>query len=132
MPITNCRRCGRIYNRAGRDLCSECLQEEDEAYKVVRGYLRQHRDVLLPELSEGTGVPEDWIVEMIRDGRLILSEQPNLYVSCERCGGPTQAGRYCRTCAKEMSNGFAAASHDLKEKSEPSQPTRLGYYSKDK
>lgn len=132
MPITNCRRCGRVYNRIGRDLCPECVKDEDEAYKVVRPYLRQHPNTHMTQLSEDTGVSEDLIVEMIRDGRLILSNHSNLFYSCERCGGPTQSGKYCPACAEEMSGSFTAASEELRQQQSNSRDrSRIGYYSKE-
>jgi flagellar operon protein (TIGR03826 family) len=132
VPITNCRRCGRIYNKIGRDLCAECLKEEDEAYKIVRPYLRKHPNTHMSQLAEETGVDEDLVVEMIRDGRLILNDNPNLFYSCERCGQPTQSGNYCPNCSQELSGAFSSASEGLKNKqTESNGRMRVGYFSKE-
>ncbi|WP_198850895.1 TIGR03826 family flagellar region protein [Alicyclobacillus sp. SO9] len=132
MSITNCRRCGGIYNKIGRDLCPECLKEEDAAYQVVRPYLRQHPNTYMAQLTEDTGVDEDLVVEMIRDGRLILGNNPNLFYSCENCGAPTQSGKYCHVCAREMSGAFSVASEGLKQRQTGESKERRypGYYSK--
>ncbi|SIS50877.1 flagellar operon protein TIGR03826 [Alicyclobacillus vulcanalis] len=102
MAIANCRRCGKLYNRVGRDICPDCMKQEDEHLTAIRAYLRQHPLANIYEVSNGTGVPYDEIVQFLRDGRLLLRNNPNMVYPCDRCGTPTQSGRLCANCAKEM------------------------------
>jgi flagellar operon protein (TIGR03826 family) len=129
VPIANCRRCGRIFNQVRRNICPACIAEEDKAFEVVRAYLRQHRDATIAEVSEATDVSVDMIIGMIQDGRLILRDHPNMSYPCERCGNPTQAGRYCATCTKELSTSLAAASAELRQKTKDDKSSK-GYYSR--
>ncbi|GMA51297.1 hypothetical protein GCM10025857_26540 [Alicyclobacillus contaminans] len=128
MTIAYCKRCGRIFNQVRRNICPACVAEEDKMFEIVKTYLRQNKDATMMQVTEETGVPTEFIVDMIRDGRLILRDNPNLTYPCERCGQPTQAGRYCAACTKELSESLSAASAQLKQKQHP-QPGR-GYYSK--
>ncbi|ACV59571.1 hypothetical protein Aaci_2567 [Alicyclobacillus acidocaldarius subsp. acidocaldarius DSM 446] len=102
MAIANCRRCGKLFNRVGRDICPECIKDEDEKLATIRAYLRQHPLANIYEVANGTDVSYDEIVQFIRDGRLLLRNNPNMVYPCERCGTPTQSGRLCANCAKEM------------------------------
>ncbi|MBX5436708.1 MAG: hypothetical protein IRZ33_05760 [Alicyclobacillaceae bacterium] len=114
MPIANCARCGRIYTRVRRDICPKCVAEEDRAFTLVRSYLSEHRNADMAELTEATGVDASLVVALIQNGRLILRNNPNLSYPCERCGEPTQSGRFCRRCAKELSLALSAASAQLR------------------
>lgn len=102
MAIANCRRCGKLFNRIGRDICPDCVKDEDEKLATIRAYLRQHPLANIYEVANGTDVSYDEIVQFIRDGRLLLRNNPNMVYPCERCGTPTQSGRLCANCAKEM------------------------------
>jgi len=129
MPIANCARCGRIFNKTRREICRECVLEEDKAFELVRSYLRKHRNATMAEVTETTGVDVEVIIGLIRDGRLILRDNPNMSYSCERCGKPTQVGRYCAACTKELSSSLSAASADLRHKAEEKIDKGKGYYS---
>jgi len=131
MAVTNCRRCGAIFNRIGRDICPKCVRAEDEAYKAIREYLRKNKDVFLSDLAEGTGVPEEWIVDMIRDGRLILRDHPNLFATCENCGEPIQSGRFCAKCSNKLNETFASAAQEMQQKAALEKQKRVGYFSRD-
>lgn len=130
MPIANCKRCGRIYNRIRRDICSDCIVQEDRAFHIIRDYLREHRDAALAEVALETSVDAELIIDMIRDGRLILRDNPNLFYECERCGNPTQVGRYCANCTKELSASLTHAAEDIRSKLQQSDRSTGGYFSK--
>lgn len=132
MAVTNCRRCGKLFNRVGRGICPSCVKEDDEAYKAVREYLRHHKDVYLTELAEATEVPEEWVVEMVHDGRLILTGYPNLFTTCENCGAQIQSGRFCKDCSDKLNEAFTTAAEDIRQKAqEEKRRDRGGYYIRD-
>lgn len=102
MPIANCKRCGRIYNKVGREICPACTHEQDEVFHKVRDYLKQHNNASMSDVVRDLGVDLEDVVELIQDGRLILRDNPNMGYPCERCGGQTRAGRFCAKCASEL------------------------------
>lgn len=129
MPIANCKRCGRMYNRVGRDICLNCVREEDMMLTEIRNFLRKNKLANIAEVAEGTHVEYEIIVDMIRDGRLILRNHPNMSYACERCGKPTQSGRFCGSCTQELARGLSAASAELREKNAQTKSGK-GFYSR--
>lgn len=103
------------------------MKEEREAFKVVKAFLGEHRGSTLPEVVEGTEVPLEMIVDMIHEGLLILREFPNLTLECERCGLPTQDGRFCQSCSNHLIMDLANATEKVKKLR---QEYTGGYYSK--
>lgn len=131
MAISNCKRCDRIFSKVRRDICSECIAEEDKAFQTVRDFLRLHRDASMSEVSEATEVEVEMIIEMIQDGRLMLRDNPNFSYSCERCGKPTQTGRYCGHCTKELSSALSGAAAELRQKNASQQNgSNKGFHSR--
>lgn len=130
MPIANCKRCGRIYNRLGREICAECVQQEDELIKEIRQFLRQHKHANIYEVAEQTKVDYAVIVEFIRDGRVILRDNPNMGYPCERCGKKTMSGRFCADCSAELVEGLGQAAQKLRDKNNLKNKPNQGFYSR--
>lgn len=129
MPIANCKRCGRIFNRIRRDICTNCIHEEDEIIAAIRGYLKQHRDATITNVMESTGIEYATIVQMIQEGRLLLRDNPNMTYPCERCGNPTSSGRFCADCARKLAQGLEGATEAMREKNKQTEPGK-GFFSR--
>lgn len=130
MPIAYCKRCQRIFNKVRRDICADCAAEQERVFQLVRVYLKDHRDASLLEVSEATEVDPEDIIELIREGLLIVRDNPNLNYACERCGQPTRAGRYCVSCAEELSTALHSARDDLTKKAGSTSGRRPGFLSR--
>lgn len=130
MAVANCKRCGQMFHRTNRAICPDCVTEEDEAFQIVRAYLKQHREANMQQLVDETGVDEEFIIDMLHEGRLFLGDNPNFTYECERCGGPTQTGRYCASCTKELSGAFSFARDDIKQRRIAQQDKGPGYFSR--
>lgn len=130
MAIANCKRCGRMYNKVGRDVCTECIREEDELLKEIRLFLRQHPRANIYEVAENTRVEELVIIEFIRDGRLLLRDNPNMGYACERCGKQTMSGRFCSACTAELAQSLGHASEKLREKNRQEDRPTGGFFSR--
>ncbi|EJY54915.1 hypothetical protein URH17368_2393 [Alicyclobacillus hesperidum URH17-3-68] len=78
----------------------------------IRQYLKKHPQANIYEVADGTAATYEEIVAFLRDGRLILRDNPNMAYPCERCGTLTQSGRLCANCtqalAKELGQAAAA------------------------
>ncbi len=61
MAIRNCRSCGTVFDGTHPDLCADCLEEEEDEFKTVRAYIKDHPKVAIAVVSEATGVSEDSI-----------------------------------------------------------------------
>lgn len=99
MGLENCTRCGRVFNRITRDVCPECVADEDRTYKRITAYLHEHPESSVAEVARATETEESRVLEFVRAGRLALKSG----VACERCGEPITTGRLCDRCAREVS-----------------------------
>ncbi len=129
MAIANCKRCGQMFNQTSRVICPDCIAEEEEAFQLVRAYLKQNREANLQQVVSETGINEAFILDMIYQGRLYLGDNPNMSCPCERCGQDTTSGRYCTTCAVEMESAFQSAQLNLEEKRRAAR-NGFGYHSR--
>ncbi len=99
--LRNCSECGRLFAYQGRDICSRCLEGEDEEYMVVRRYVRDHPGASVFEVADETGVEEEKILQFLKDGRLQSKGFAELQ-ECQMCGRRITAGKYCETCVKRL------------------------------
>ncbi|MCU9612988.1 hypothetical protein OEV98_05415 [Caldibacillus lycopersici] len=110
MNLANCEKCGELFVKiATRELCNNCFQEEEEAFKKVKEFLadKNNKSASLIEMSERTGVEEDLIYKFIRKGRIQVFNSPNITYPCENCGKEIRSGKLCEECLTEMKEGLA-------------------------
>lgn len=81
------------------------------------------------EVTEETEVEFEVIVGLIQDGRLILRDNPNFNYPCARCGEPTQAGRYCADCTKELTQELTVARTQIQKNAQDSVKSS-GFFTK--
>jgi len=101
MELRNCPECGKLFSFVSCNLCPECIAFENECVQKIQRYIDDHGDSTIVEISESTGVPEDKIIRLLREGRLIVKGEASL-LECERCGKPIQSGRYCADCCADL------------------------------
>ncbi|ADU31869.1 TIGR03826 family flagellar region protein [Evansella cellulosilytica] len=109
MPdLMNCPNCGKVFIKALRPICDECYRDVENKFEKVYKFIRkrENRRASMDEVHEGTGVSKDLIVRFIREGRLHLSQFPNLGYPCEKCGVSIREGRLCKDCAKGLQSGL--------------------------
>lgn len=108
MPeLRNCPECGRVFAYVGKNLCHKCIEKEEEEFRVVRTYVREHPGATIIETSEETGVDEETILIFLREGRLISRGlKASADIRCERCGVVIEDGHYCRACLAELDGQF--------------------------
>jgi flagellar operon protein (TIGR03826 family) len=114
--IRNCPQCGKIFAYLGRNLCPACIEKEEEDYKVVRRYVREHPGASINEVAAATEVEEEKILAFLRDGRL-HSKGIKIDLTCERCGKIITTGRYCAQCLNVLGSELQQV---LKTGSQPS------------
>ncbi|SHI38513.1 TIGR03826 family flagellar region protein [Lutispora thermophila] len=106
MPeLRNCIRCGRVFAYTYSPICSKCLEQDEEDFRIVKDYLYDNPGSNVFEVSEATGVSVEKIMRFLREERLeISSENSNLVLECEYCGKPIRTGRYCEECKNKLAN----------------------------
>lgn len=107
--LKNCAKCGRMFSGESHQLyCSNCVENDDETFKIVREYIYDHPSSTVKETSVATDIPEEKILKFLRQGKLTLRGD-GVGLECERCGKSIGSGRYCEKCTLEMQNGFKQA-----------------------
>ncbi|HEY9722667.1 MAG TPA: hypothetical protein V6D47_11670 [Oscillatoriaceae cyanobacterium] len=128
MAIANCARCGKLYQKpAGVKICAECVQSEEDAYRLVRDHLEANPGIELPALSAATGVDESQIERFVRQGRLAMLEEhaEGLVVECQRCGAPITSGRHCAACTEAIAQELKASVETLRDRQLGGRPDPL-------
>lgn len=103
--LANCPKCNTLFVETQfRSVCDACHKVEEKAYETVYAFLRkrENRKALLHEVEEGTGVDEALILKFIRNGRIQLTNFPNLGYNCEKCGKMIREDKICEGCKKDL------------------------------
>lgn len=123
MSIANCTRCDRVFRKLfDRKICPDCIQAEEEAYRLVVDFLDQNPGADLGQIAEGADVEEAQILRFIREGRLTLLDKlgDGARVACRRCEIPIASGQYCAPCFEEVGNALRDSARGLGEADERS------------
>ncbi|HCC07444.1 MAG TPA: MerR family transcriptional regulator [Clostridiales bacterium] len=104
MDIKNCRKCGKVFSYTGNIHCPECVEKEEEEFKMVKDYIYDHPKCSVYEVSEITGVAVRNIVNFLKQDRLESVEGLSSLLVCEKCGQSIKSGRYCPKCLTDISN----------------------------
>lgn len=105
MAAKNCARCGKIFNYiTGAPLCFICKEQDEKDYKKVKEFLYKYPGATMPEVSEAVDVSVSKIKRFLKEGRLEVKENSNLFLQCERCAVPIKSGQYCDKCVYEIEN----------------------------
>lgn len=102
MDIRQCKRCNKIYNYYGNPKCPECLHELDDIFVKVRDLLYKNPNTGIDELCDETGAEPGDVAGWLREGRLILGGDSAKLLTCQACGTPIHAGRYCDRCSGNL------------------------------
>ncbi len=109
MDLRNCPKCGKLFVYTTRNLCPQCLKEDEEDFDRVREYINNNPQATIEEVSEGTGVTPRRILEYLKEGRLMLqSNNTNIILRCEMCDEPILTGRLCPNCSKKLKTRFVS------------------------
>lgn len=102
--LANCARCDELFVKTLRNICKNCYDQEEAAYKKVSSFLRlrKNREATMSEIVEVTGVTGKLITKFIKEKRLLTSQFPKLSYPCETCGKQIISGKICSTCSEEL------------------------------
>ncbi len=106
--LQNCSRCGKLFIKNLRDVCQDCIQEEEGQFQKVYQFVRkkQNRMASIKEVEQGTGVEESLIIKFVKQGRISVHSLPNLEYPCESCGRMIREGRICDVCKGNIKLGL--------------------------
>ncbi len=129
MDIRNCKRCGKIYNYDGFNICRNCRRDDEVDFKKVRDYIYEYPGANISEVNAETKVDVDKIITFLKEGRLEIAEGGNLILECEKCGVSIRSGRFCDKCTLELEREFGGVIDSAKSKNEdiPKKEAKFRY-----
>ena len=109
--IRTCKFCGTMfyYYGFGYGYCARCTPIDDEMFHRVKNYIWEHGTATMAMVSAATGVSMKQITQYLKDGRLEIPEESNIFIRCELCNAEIRFGRYCPECASRTSKKFESA-----------------------
>ncbi|TDF93596.1 flagellar protein [Paenibacillus piri] len=102
LNVANCHRCGKVYVKNNYGMCGSCIKDIDQQYEKCLKYLREYRSCSINELSEATGVTIGQITKFIREGRISIKGNPNMFYDCEVCGTSIREHTMCEPCRSRL------------------------------
>lgn len=103
METRICESCKHMFRYiAGPVICPQCRAKQEELFKLVKEYLREHPGANVPEVTEATGVSSKLILRFLREGRLEVTEESPIALTCERCGKRILTGVRCEACERVL------------------------------
>jgi flagellar operon protein (TIGR03826 family) len=129
LQLANCPQCGKLFRPGVHDVCPACVKLVEEQYEKCAAYLRENRHATIYELSEETVVSVRQITKFIREGRISLSDAPNLKYPCSSCGKLIGKGMMCDACRLKLKKEIAHIRDDDERKRDMSreQMRKAGY-----
>ncbi|WP_167954825.1 hypothetical protein [Anaerosporobacter faecicola] len=83
-------------------VCPSCGHEEPTDYGKVRTFLEAEGNSSAMIISRATGVSIGKINSFLRNGRLEIPEESDVFIGCRRCGINIRYGQYCPECANTL------------------------------
>jgi rRNA maturation protein Nop10 len=108
MAIRNCPECGRVFKFVFKDLCSECIEQDEAALIVIKDFLPDHPGAKVADIARETGLETRRVFRLLRDQRLtaVCEDNKIQLLSCERCQKPVLNDRFCPECREQLSKLF--------------------------
>jgi hypothetical protein len=94
-------------------VCPKCKQKEEEMFQVVKEYLRKNPGAAMSIVSEETEVPVSLIESFLRQGRLEVTADSPIALTCEGCGTKIFTGRFCTKCHSGLVNELSGAAKQI-------------------
>ena len=105
MNIIKCKFCKKPFQSLGKNICPKCINDMDAHFVKVRDYLDDNPNAGIDMVSEETDVPKSAILQLIKDGRIILKEgTEGVVLNCEICKKPILVGRICNKCKANLNS----------------------------
>jgi flagellar operon protein (TIGR03826 family) len=105
--LRNCRQCGKLYgNVGGSSICPKCHEAEEEVFRTVKEYVYDNPKATISQVSTELDVSVAKIKRYLREGRLEIVGDSNMFLECLSCGKAIKTGKVCSGCAHDIANSF--------------------------
>lgn len=125
MPLAQCPRCTKMFNKTDSLVCNACEPSEQADYKKVRDLLEESPGLNSEEAAERADVAVAVVQRMLKDGVLALKRE-GVGILCSTCGVAPAINivrRLCQGCLDKLNMDMARAQASIKQ-SIPAQQAR--------
>ena len=98
-----------FYEGGGRYKCHDCGEITLDDYGKVREFLVEYGPQPAVVVSEATGVSQEVLDLLLKDGKIEYTEDSVFLLKCEKCGCSLRTGRFCRECYNNLTAGLKSA-----------------------
>ncbi|MBR1931748.1 MAG: hypothetical protein IJ833_09825 [Lachnospiraceae bacterium] len=107
VPI-HCEKCSgvMVYQGVGEYKCERCGFIDYDDYGKVRCYIEKRKGATAMEVEAATGVSQRTIRRMLKDARIEVANDSQMFLRCELCGKSIRSGRYCAECEMKVHRKF--------------------------
>lgn len=134
--VVECEKCKSKckYKAQGIYECIACGNTMLDDYGKVRVYLEEHGRQPAVIISQDTGVPVSTIQNYLREGQLEIPDGSPVYAKCEKCNTDIRYGRYCASCASQLSKDIRGTLHmgNIGEKPKNKNTGKMRYFDMDR
>jgi predicted amidophosphoribosyltransferase len=126
LMVANCPRCHKVYQKNNRDMCMDCTQEMLGALSKCIDFLRKNHRSTCEEVSQATSVASEQILAWIKEGKLLISDYPNLNYPCSTCGKAIRQHKMCTDCSLKLSREIRTLNEEHEKKLNSRTPNNYG------
>src|SRR5574344_1604589 len=111
LEVGRCEKCGGPLKDPGLGvyICSKCGHQMLSDFGKVKNYIQENGPANAETLSEKTGVSLKKIDKFLRQGKIEIPENSDIFIKCESCGTDIRYGRYCPACASRLAKQLSSA-----------------------
>ncbi|MCR5747842.1 MAG: hypothetical protein K6G03_09045 [Lachnospiraceae bacterium] len=95
------------------DICDDCRKNEEEVFRKVKDYLWDNPGTNEDTLYKLFGVSHKTLMHWLRKGRLQISEDSPIKITCIKCGAVIKEGDLCDKCKKKQMDAAKALSETV-------------------
>ncbi|MCR4902970.1 MAG: hypothetical protein K6A23_08930 [Butyrivibrio sp.] len=114
-----CKTCNKVFDDYLNmyESCPDCRKKEEELLREVKDYLWEHPGATEAKLEELFGTNHKQIIKWLREGRLEITPDSKIKLTCKRCGSMILKGMYCDDCASKINTDLKNAENSFKPES---------------
>ena len=104
--LRNCSNCGGEldFRGQGKYICKKCKKVEYDDFGRVRQFIENNQKTGKEDISD-YNVSLEQIANLLREGRIEISNSSNRFIHCIKCGAEIRFGKYCEKCSAELPKG---------------------------
>jgi len=133
--LRNCPICNSVFVKTNlRDVCESCYKVEQKNFDKVYNFIRkrENRKATIQEIVDATEVEDELIMKWIRNGKLRVSDFPNLGYPCDKCGTLIQKGSICSDCSTGLKKDLLKVEEEKRRIQELRKRDKATYLSDDR